>query len=77
MPLPKGYTRPTPDMVIPMSVTDVFRNYFKNDAPYSFDKAMEAIGHEFIERSYWERPSDTTSISKRRVFTKSKLPSFV
>ena len=57
-PIPDGFVRSTPDIVIPMGIKDVFRNFFKNNAPYSFDIAMEAIGIELTERSIWQRPEE-------------------
>ena len=53
MPIPDGFVRTVPEMVISLGVKEIFPNFFANDAPYSFDYAMEMLGYEFIEKSIW------------------------
>ena len=36
-PVAEGYSGSVPEMVIPLSLREVFLNFFANDAPYSFD----------------------------------------
>ena len=82
IPIKKGFKRSEPEVVIPLSVKDIFQNYFRNDAPFSFDQALEALGYEFLKRTNWTNPDKAEIngepvMATRVVKTRSKLPSFV
>lgn len=54
--LKKDFNLTQKEMVLPMTVTELWENFFSNEALFEMDKALEAIGDKEVRPSRWSDP---------------------
>ena len=77
--LQKGYKMNQHELVLPMTVAEVWENFFADDAMFSMEESYSDIGDKLKSMSKWG-PSDTDKIGSYDVIqmqtikSKSKVP---
>lgn len=81
IPIPKGWKLTVPEMILPLSVTEMWDIIWSDDGIYDLDKALEHFGDKYGDRVAWEPAKEgqtwkhETVIATKTVDSKSKLPS--
>ena len=66
-------------MIMPMTVTEVWGNFFSDGSTFDMDKALEMIGDKDIKGTLWGLPTKPENngeevLQERHVYWKSKVP---
>ena len=57
VPLLDGYTLSKTELIFPMNITEVWDNFFENDAPFAIDIALGDLGEIYSSQGEWKTPS--------------------
>ena len=83
IPIRDGYTILESEIVLPMTTTQVYSNFFMTDSKFSVDQALKDLGDSFTDEPEWERATSGFNVDGYKVlktrttkFT-SQLPSNV
>lgn len=80
VPIPEGWKLTTHEVILPLSVTQMWDIVWSNEGIYDMDKALSHFGDIYGARTMWEPASEgetfrkTPLIAKKTVHSKNALP---